>query len=39
MVARTSTEEAPWHIVAADDKRHARVEVLSIYRKALKRAL
>jgi polyphosphate:AMP phosphotransferase len=28
MVARTSTEGAPWTLVAANDKRHARVEVL-----------
>jgi polyphosphate:AMP phosphotransferase len=28
MVARTSTELAPWHLVPANDKRWARVEVL-----------
>ncbi len=28
MVARTSTPEAPWHLVPAVDKRHARVAVL-----------
>jgi AMP-polyphosphate phosphotransferase len=28
MVIRTSTEFAPWHLVAGNDKRHARVEVL-----------
>ena len=28
MVARTSSPDAPWHLVAANDKRHARLEVL-----------
>jgi polyphosphate:AMP phosphotransferase len=28
MVARTSTAHAPWRLVAANDKRHARIEVL-----------
>jgi polyphosphate kinase 2 (PPK2 family) len=28
MVERTSTEHAPWTLIGADDKRHARVEVL-----------
>ncbi len=28
MVDRTSTEHAPWTLIGADDKRHARVEVL-----------
>jgi polyphosphate kinase 2 (PPK2 family) len=28
MFARTSTAEAPWHAVAANDKRHARVTAL-----------
>jgi polyphosphate kinase 2 (PPK2 family) len=28
-VARTSSTEAPWVLVAANDKRAARVEVLS----------
>ena len=29
MLARTDQAHAPWHVVAADSKRHARVEVLS----------
>jgi polyphosphate:AMP phosphotransferase len=29
MVARTSTPSAPWTLVAADDKLHARIEVLA----------
>jgi polyphosphate kinase 2 (PPK2 family) len=28
MIARTSTEVAPWHVVAAEDKRWARVDVV-----------
>jgi polyphosphate kinase 2 (PPK2 family) len=28
MIDRTSTEYAPWTLVAASDKRHARLEVL-----------
>lgn len=39
MVDRTSTRVAPWHIVASDDKRWARVEVLRTLAKRLRRAL
>lgn len=39
MFARTSTEEAPWHIVPAEDKKYARLDVLRIYRDTLKKAL
>lgn len=28
MVMRTSTRAAPWHLIAANDKRHARIEVM-----------
>ena len=35
MFARTSTDYAPWHIVAAEDKKCARLEVLRLYRDAL----
>ena len=28
MVARTHTEIAPWHLIAGDDKKHARVAIL-----------
>ena len=28
MVTHTSTDYAPWYLVAANDKRHARIEVL-----------
>jgi polyphosphate kinase 2 (PPK2 family) len=30
MVARTSTEEAPWHLVSAESKRYARVAVMRL---------
>ena len=39
MVARTSTEYAPWHIVAANDKHWARIDVLKTYCKRLEDAL
>jgi polyphosphate kinase 2 (PPK2 family) len=39
MVARTSTRHAPWHLVAANDKNFARVEVLRIAADALAKAL
>ena len=39
MVARTSTDVAPWTLVPANDKRYARVQVLRTVVKALKRAL
>jgi AMP-polyphosphate phosphotransferase len=39
MVLRTSTDAAPWHLVSAEDKRHARLEVVRIVNRALKRTL
>jgi len=39
MVARTSTERAPWTLVAANDKRHARVQVIKTFCERLERAL
>jgi polyphosphate:AMP phosphotransferase len=39
MVERTSRSFAPWHLVAANDKRSARVEVLGIVCDALEQAL
>ena len=39
MVERTSTAHAPWHLVAANDKRWARVQVLSRVCEALEKAL
>ncbi len=39
MFMRTDTEYAPWHIVPADSKYYARIEVLKHYRDALNKAL
>jgi polyphosphate:AMP phosphotransferase len=39
MVARTSTEFAPWHLIAANDKKFARIEVLKTYCRRLEKAL
>jgi polyphosphate kinase 2 (PPK2 family) len=39
MVRRTSTPQAPWHLVSSQDKRSARIEVLSTVVDALERAL
>ena len=39
MVIRTSTEFAPWHLIAGNDKRHARVEVLKTVVQRLDAAL
>jgi AMP-polyphosphate phosphotransferase len=39
MVARTSTELAPWHLIPAADKRFARVAVLAKVADALEQAL
>ncbi len=39
MVARTSTEIAPWSLVPGNDKRVARIEVLQTYCERLTRAL
>ena len=39
MVERTSTEIAPWKLVAANDKFHARIEVLETLTRGLERVL
>jgi AMP-polyphosphate phosphotransferase len=39
MVSRTSTRNAPWHLVEANDKNYARVKVLRIANATLKKAL
>ncbi len=39
MFMRTNTEYAPWHIIPANSKYYARIQVLKIYRDALKVAL
>jgi AMP-polyphosphate phosphotransferase len=37
MVERTSTGYAPWHLIPAEDKKFARVEVLRLVHEALKK--
>ncbi|HVS17341.1 MAG TPA: polyphosphate:AMP phosphotransferase, partial [Planctomycetota bacterium] len=39
MVARTNTDHAPWHLVPANDKRVARLEVLKQVNRAIERKL
>lgn len=39
MIERTSTEIAPWTVVAANDKRHARITVLRTLVKGIERKL
>jgi len=39
MVIRTSTEYAPWHLIAGNDKRHARIEILKTLVQRLDEAL
>ena len=39
MIDRTSTDVAPWHVVASDDKLFARVETLTHLCECLERAL
>jgi polyphosphate kinase 2 (PPK2 family) len=39
MVDRTSTDLAPWHLVAANDKRWARVKILQTACDAIEKAL
>ena len=36
MIERTSTDMAPWHVIATDDKKLARVEVLRLLARALR---
>ncbi len=39
MFMRTDTLAAPWHIIPGESKLYARIEVLKIYREALRKAL
>jgi len=39
MVARTSTSYAPWTLVAGNDKRYARIQILQTFCDALEQAL
>ena len=35
MILRTSPSHAPWHVIAGNDKRHARIEILKRFCEAL----
>jgi len=39
MLSMTSSRHAPWHLVAANNKRHARLEVLKISCRQIEAAL
>jgi polyphosphate kinase 2 (PPK2 family) len=39
MLARTSAQQAPWNLIAGNDKRFARIQVLEIVTDALRNAL
>lgn len=39
MISRTDTKHAPWHVIAGDDKRHARIAVLEAIIAGLKTAI
>jgi polyphosphate kinase 2 (PPK2 family) len=39
MIVRTSTVEAPWHVIPGNDKRHARVEVVRLVADAIEQRL
>jgi len=39
MLARTSAQHAPWHLIAGNDKKFARIQVLEIVTDALRKAL
>jgi len=39
MIERTSTELAPWHVIASDDKQFARIEVLRTLCERVEQAL
>ena len=39
MLEFTDTKQAPWHVIAAEDKRHARVQTLKVVCDTLRKAL
>jgi polyphosphate:AMP phosphotransferase len=39
MIALTSTRHAPWHLVAANNKRHARLEIIKVSCRQIETAL
>ena len=38
MLQKTSTENAPWHIIESNDKKYARIRTLTIIVEALEKA-
>ena len=38
MLEKTSTENAPWHIIESNDKKYARVKTLELTVRALEKA-
>ncbi|WP_227010798.1 polyphosphate kinase 2 family protein [Pelagibius marinus] len=39
MITRTSTVRAPWHVIAANDKKYARIEALRVVTETLSRGV
>jgi polyphosphate kinase 2 (PPK2 family) len=39
MVSHTSTRNAPWTLVAGNDKPHARIQILDTFCRTISRAL
>jgi AMP-polyphosphate phosphotransferase len=39
MIARTSTDHAPWHLIEGENKRYARVKVIETVIEAIEKAL
>lgn len=39
MVTRTSTQNAPWHLIEANDKKYARIKILKTFCEQLEKAL
>jgi polyphosphate kinase 2 (PPK2 family) len=39
MLARTDTDHAPWTVIEANDKRHARIQILKTFCKTLRKRL
>ena len=39
MLARTSTENAPWHVLPSVDKRYARIRAMETVLEAVEKAL
>ena len=39
MLAKTSTDHAPWHVIGGNNKKHARIEIMSILADALEKGV